>query len=76
MDELGRLGPREVWPRRQAAFAAIREAQECAMHRSNHAAFVDLSRLFLQATQVDTVEELATIEAQARVYLRQLQGEQ
>ncbi len=46
------------------------------MHRSNHAAFVDLSRLFLQATQVDTVEELATIEAQARVYLRQLQGEQ
>lgn len=75
MDELERLGPGEVWSQRQATFTAIRQAQECAMHRRNDAAFVHLSRMFLRSTYADTVEELAGLEAQARAYLSQLRGE-
>lgn len=74
MDELARI--EAVRLQRRATDAAIQQTEAWAKaHRDQHPnAFGDMVTLYVYSLGVDTVDELADIEAQAHAYLQRLQG--
>jgi len=75
MDELQWI--QAVRFQRRATDAAIQRTEAWAKaHRDDHPyAFTDMVSLYVVSLSMETVEDLADIEAQARAYLKQLQGE-